>query len=157
MSHQYSRTEAQYDYCGEKLNRHNIKAHTDSKHKGLPVKERFKRQSTLADFVTTGPKKAKLTEPAVTLEEEDDASAAPVEEVQDESSKSDDLKVILEHTTKILEGIDEIKQMKTENKIESKAEKENTALKMSSFMSWIKLVTILAAKWLAGLSAQPAS
>ena len=42
MSHQYSRTEAQYDYCGEKLNRHNIKAHTDSKHKGLPVKERFK-------------------------------------------------------------------------------------------------------------------
>ena len=39
---------------------------------------------------------------------------------------SDDLKVILEHTTKILEGIDEIKQMKTENKIESKAEKENT-------------------------------
>ena len=51
---------------------------------------------------------------------------------------SDDLKVILEHTTKILEGIDEIKQMKTENKIESKAEKKNI-LKMSSFMSWIKL------------------
>ena len=40
---------------------------------------------------------------------------------------SDVLKVILEHTTKILEGIDEIKQMKTENKIvESNAEKENT-------------------------------
>ena len=76
MSHQYSRTEAQYDYCGEKLNRHNIKAHTDSKHKVLPVKERFNRQSTLCDFVTTGPKKAKLTEPDVTLEEEDDASAA---------------------------------------------------------------------------------
>ena len=66
MSHQYSRAEAQCDYCGEKLNRHNIKAHTDSKHKVLPVKERFKRQSTLADFVTTGPKNAKLTEPAVT-------------------------------------------------------------------------------------------
>ena len=66
---------------------------------------------------------AKLTEPAVTLEKEDDASGASVEEVQGES---DDLKVILEHTTKILEGIDEIKQMKTENKIESKAEKVNT-------------------------------
>ena len=39
---------------------------------------------------------------------------------------SDDLKVILEHTTKILEGINEIKQMKTENKMESKAEKKNT-------------------------------
>ena len=77
ISHQYSRAEAQCDYCGDKLNRHNVKGHTDSKHKGLPVKERFKRQS-------------------------------------------DDLKVILEHTTKILEGIDEIKQIKTENKIESK-------------------------------------
>ena len=32
----------------------------------------------------------------------------------------------MEYTTKILKGIDEIKQMKTENKIESKAEKENT-------------------------------
>ena len=68
---QYSRREATCDYCGKVQNRHNLKVHTDTPQKGKLVKERLKRQSAVTDFLLGGgSKKAKETEPTVTLEEE---------------------------------------------------------------------------------------
>ena len=66
MSEQFfSRAIAQCDYCGIKINKHNIKAHTQNQHPGKPTKERLKRQQTLATFLVenqnnNGAKKARL-------------------------------------------------------------------------------------------------
>ena len=43
----YSRQETQCDYCGLKLNRHNIKNHTKQAHPKQPVSERQIRQKPL--------------------------------------------------------------------------------------------------------------
>ena len=43
----YSRQETQCDYCGLKLNRHNIKNHTKQTHPKQPVRERQIRQRPL--------------------------------------------------------------------------------------------------------------
>ena len=84
MNHQYSRVESQCDYSGEKLSRHNIKAHTDKIHKGQSVKERLKRQATLSNFFMSTSKKTKLTDPNVeadSLEREDEPSPPPMDEI----------------------------------------------------------------------------
>ena len=61
-------------YCDIKISRHNIKAHTNSKHPGKPVKEKINRlrgQSSLDMFMTKyNSKKAKLD--TAVLEQDDE-------------------------------------------------------------------------------------
>ena len=60
----FSRDNVLCFYCDIEISRHNIKAHTNSKHPGKPVKEKIKRlrgQSRLYMFMTKDKsKKAKL-------------------------------------------------------------------------------------------------
>jgi hypothetical protein len=66
MSEQFfSRAIVQCDYCGIKINRHNIKAHTQNEHPGKQTKERLKRQQTMTSFLVenqnnNGDKKIKI-------------------------------------------------------------------------------------------------
>ena len=61
-------------YCDIEISRHNIKAHTNSKHPGKPVKEKNKRlrgQSSLDMFMTKDKsKKAKID--TALLEQDDE-------------------------------------------------------------------------------------
>ena len=50
---QYSRAKTICDYCGEEMSRHNLKTHTERFHEGKPVKERFKRQSSIGNFLVS--------------------------------------------------------------------------------------------------------
>ena len=56
----YSRQENQCDYCGIKLNRHNIKKHTKQAHPKQPVRERQIGQIPL-DSVFAVAKKRRVT------------------------------------------------------------------------------------------------
>ena len=47
----HSRGTCVCDYCGLKLNRHNLKAHTQNVHSGKPVKERVVGVLSLSQFV----------------------------------------------------------------------------------------------------------
>ena len=125
---QYSRAKTICDYCGEGMSRHNLKTHTERFHEGKPVKERFKRQSSIGNFLVS--KKPKVAEPEgnettedpsektkpieteniITLEED------TVETETEQNPNSDDVKQILGNQMKILEGINEIKEMKMETK-----------------------------------------
>ena len=51
---QYSRGQSTCDYCGKVMNRHNLKAHTDTLHQGKQVKERLKRQSNVMTAFLVG-------------------------------------------------------------------------------------------------------
>ena len=125
---QYSRAKTICDYCGEGMSRHNLKSHTERFHEGKPVKERFKRQSSIGNFLVS--KKPKVAEPEgnettedpsektkpieteniITLEED------TVETETEQNPNSDDVKQILGNQMKILEGINEIKEMKMKTK-----------------------------------------
>jgi len=129
MSKKYSRVDAQCDYCGDILSRHNLKEHNKRKHDGKPFKERLKRQGTLEGFVQSAPKKAKEAE-NVTLEEEDETGITaetddPNENEREKVHNDTDVKTILDNTEKILKGINELKE--TKNKEEKvKETKEPT-------------------------------
>ena len=47
----HSRGTCVCDHCGLKLNRHNLKAHTQNAHPGFPVKERVVGIMSLTQFV----------------------------------------------------------------------------------------------------------
>merc|ERR1712129_173919 len=117
MSKQYSRADAQCDYCGD---RHNLKEHNKRKHDGKPFKERLKRQGTLEGFVQSAAKKAKEAE-NVTLEEEDETGITaetedPNENEREKVHNDTDVKTILDITEKISKGINELKKQRIKKK-----------------------------------------
>ena len=111
----FSRDNVLCFYCDIEISRHNIKAHTNSKHPGKPVKEKIKRvrgQSSLDMFMTKdNSKKAKLD--TAVLEQDDEEEEIKINTSNSENVLESDLitfnqikNLMKENTEEIKEAID---------------------------------------------------
>ena len=114
----YSRQETQCDYCGLKINRHNIKTHTQQAHPKQPVRERQLRQRPLDSMFGPAKKQrveANSNEAIEVVENEKDETEIneidPENEIYQHNTKSHDLmEKLKEIDSKVTDSFIDIKQ-----------------------------------------------
>ena len=115
----YSRQEPQCDYCGLKLNRHNINNHTKQAHPKQPVRERQIRQRPLDSMFAAAKKPrvdANLNHAFRVVEtEKDENEKDETEEDEIESQYLDPEDITLDFSPSDLKVVNKIYQHITKN------------------------------------------